>query len=100
MVPREMNLRKKNILIPGRPGVGKSTIIHRVVERLRLLGYTKIGGFYTLEMSHEGKRAGFAIHTLDGRVGRLAEVGLGSRFRLGRDGIDMEAVEVAALSAV
>jgi len=100
MVPREMNLRKKNILITGRPGVGKSTIIHRVVERLRALGYTEIGGFYTLEMSHEGKRTGFAIHTLDGRVGRLAEAGLESRFRLGRYGIDMEQFEDVALSAL
>ncbi len=95
-----MNLRQKNILITGRPRVGKSTIIHRVVERLRLLGYTEIGGFYTLEMSHEGKRAGFAIHTLDGRVGRLAEVGLESRFRLGNYGIDMEQFESIALSAL
>lgn len=95
-----MNLRRKNILITGRPRVGKSTIIHRVVERLRILGYTEIGGFYTLEMSREGKRTGFAIHTLDGRVGRLAEAGLESRFRLGRYGIDMEQFESLALSAL
>lgn len=91
---------KKNILITGRPRVGKSTIIHRVVERLKSLGYTEIGGFYTLEMSSEGKRIGFAIHTLDGRVGRLAEVGLQSRFTLGRYGIDMEQFESIALSAL
>lgn len=93
-------MTRKNILITGRPRVGKSTIIHRVVERLKLLGYTEIGGFYTLEISREGKRAGFAIHTLDGRVGRLAEVGLKSRFTLGRYGIDMEQFESVALPAL
>lgn len=73
---------RKNILITGRPRVGKSTIIHRVVERLKPLGYTGIGGFYTLEISREGKRVGFAIHTLDGKIVPLAEVGLKSRFTL------------------
>lgn len=85
---RSSGMSTKNILITGRPGVGKSTIIHRVVERLRLSGHLGIGGFYTLEMSREGRRSGFAIHTLDGRVGRLAEVGLESRFRLGKYGIE------------
>ncbi len=95
-----MNLKRKNILITGRPRVGKSTIIRHVVERLRGLGYTEIGGFYTLEVSREGKRIGFAIHTLDERVGRLAEVGLESHFRLGKYGIDMEQFESLALSAL
>lgn len=90
----------KNILITGRPRVGKSTIIHRVVESLKSLGYTDIGGVYTPEMSLEGKRVGFSIQTLDGRVGRLAEVGLQSRFTLGRYGIDMEQFESIALSAL
>lgn len=91
---------KKNILITGRPRVGKSTIIRRVVERLRLLGYTKIGGFYTSEMVKDGRRAGFVINTLDGRSGRLAEIGLASRFTLGKYGIDMAAFEAIALSSL
>jgi len=70
------------------------------VERLKLSGYTEIGGFYTLEISRDGKRIGFAIHTLDGKVGRLAEVGLKSRFTLGRYGIDMEQFESVALTAL
>lgn len=91
---------KKNILITGRPRVGKSTIIKKVVERLRLLGYTKMGGFYTSEMVKDGRRAGFVINTLDGRSGRLAEIGLESRFTLGKYGIDMAAFESVALSAL
>ncbi|MEE8185587.1 MAG: NTPase [Thermodesulfobacteriota bacterium] len=90
----------KNILLTGRPRVGKSTLILHVIERLREIGYKNIGGFYTLEVLQEGRRKGFAIHTLDGRVGRLAEVGLESRFRLGKYGIDMEEFKSVALSAL
>ncbi len=80
--------RVKNILLTGRPGVGKSTLIKRMVDRLRDLGYTGIGGFYTLEVRRGCKRTSFRIHALDGREGRLAEAGLESRYRLGRYGID------------
>jgi nucleoside-triphosphatase THEP1 len=93
-------MEKKNILITGRPRVGKSTLVMRVIERLRELGHTDIGGFYTLEKRQEGSRVGFDIHTLDGRVGRLAEVGFESRYRLGKYGIDMECFEAVALRAL
>lgn len=93
-------MKRKNILLTGRPRVGKSTLVMRVAERLRELGHTDIGGFYTLEKSREGKRVGFNIQTLDGQVGRLAEVGLGSPYRLGKYGIDMECFERVALTAL
>jgi nucleoside-triphosphatase THEP1 len=91
---------RKNILLTGRPRVGKSTLIQRVVERLRQEGLLAIGGFYTAEMSRHGERVGFSINTLDGRIGRLAEIGLESRYRLGRYGIDMEGFEGIALTAL
>lgn len=43
---------------------------------------------------------GFTIVTLDGRRGRLAEVGFESPYRLGKYGIDMESFEVIALSSL
>ena len=91
---------KKNILLTGRPRVGKSTLIRKVVERLKELGYKNIGGFYTLEVRKEGERAGFSINTLNGKTGRLAEAGFESRFRLGRYGIDMESFEGVAVKAL
>lgn len=91
---------RKNILLTGRPRVGKSTIIQRIAERLRSAGCKKIGGFYTSEISRDGMRIGFAIQTLNGRAGRLAEVGLESRHRLGKYGIDMESFEAIALTAL
>jgi nucleoside-triphosphatase len=71
-----------------------------VVERLRQAGWKKMGGFYTLEISRNGERIGFAIQTLDGRTGRLAEIGLESRYRLGKYGVDMGSFDAIALTAL
>ncbi|MEW6676267.1 MAG: NTPase [Nitrospirota bacterium] len=92
--------QRKNILLTGRPRVGKTTIIQKVAEKLRCEGFKNIGGFYTSEIHRGDERVGFAINTIDGRVGRLAEVGLESPYRLGKYGIDMEAFEAIALSAL
>ena len=90
----------KNILITGRPRVGKSTIIKKVVERLCTAGYKSIAGFYTTEIIRDNKRVGFSINTLDGRIGRLAEVGFESPYRLGKYGIDMKSFEAIALTSL
>jgi len=75
-------------------------MVRRVTERLRHQGVTQMGGFYTLEVTSGGGRIGFDINTLGDRVGRLARVGLDSRFRLGRYGIDMAQFEAVALPAL
>jgi nucleoside-triphosphatase len=90
----------KNFLLTGRPRVGKSILIKRIVERLRAAGFEKMGGFYTLEIRKGGERVGFSITTLDGREGRLAEVGLESPYTLGRYGIDMKEFENVAVAAL
>lgn len=88
---------KKNILLTGRPGVGKTTVIRRVVEQLE---DWKVRGFYTQELRQGGRRTGFRVVTLDGREGRLAEVGLDSPHRVGRYGVDLESFERVALPAL
>jgi len=90
----------KNILLTGRPRVGKSTIIKKVVEKLCTAGYKSIAGFYTAEIIRDNKRVGFSINTLDGRIGRLAEVGFESPYRLGKYGIDMKSFEAVALTSL
>jgi nucleoside-triphosphatase len=70
------------------------------VENLKHLGHNEIGGFYTLDVRRNNERIGFSINTLDGRRGRLAEVGLVSRYRLGKYGIDMASFENVALNAL
>lgn len=57
-----------NVLLTGTPGVGKTTVVKKVVSRLS--GF--VGGFYSEEITEAGKRVGFRIVTVDGRTGVLA----------------------------
>lgn len=89
---------KKNILITGRPRVGKTTLIKTAAS---LLG-DRAGGFYTEEIPGEGVRGrrGFKIVTLDGRQGVLADVGIESGPHVGKYGVnlsDLDEIGVAAL---
>jgi len=65
---------KKKIFLTGRPGVGKTTVLLRIVERLRKEGL-KIGGLISREVREKGFRIGFKVIDLDdGKEGWLAHV--------------------------
>ena len=57
-----------NILLTGKPGVGKTTLIQKLVKALK----RPARGFFTVEMREGGRRVGFKLVTLDGREGVLA----------------------------
>jgi nucleoside-triphosphatase len=82
---------KKNILVTGLPGTGKTTLIRKVLEKLPR-GVTA-SGFFTAEIREAGERVGFAISTLDGRSGLLAHVRTGGSTRVGRYGVDVPGFE-------
>ena len=86
------------LLLTGRPGVGKTTIIQRIAGDLG----RRAGGFYTEEIVGPGGRKGFRVVTLDGRPATLAHVDIRSRSKVGRYAVDVaefERVGVAALRA-
>jgi nucleoside-triphosphatase len=84
------------LLVTGKPGVGKTTLIERIVERLR--GSLRIAGFTTTEVRDAaGERLGFDIVLVDGTRGELARVGFKSRVRVGRYGVNLEEFERLAL---
>jgi len=85
-----------NILITGSPGVGKTTLIKRVLKELRC----DASGFYTEEMREGGIRKGFKIITLDGKEGVLAHVGIKSPFRVSKYGVDVNEFERVGVSAL
>lgn len=86
----------QNVLVTGKPGVGKTTLVERVAEELR--GSLRLAGFTTTEMRDPaGRRVGFKIVTLDGRQAELARVGVRSRVRVGRYGVNLEQLERLAL---
>jgi nucleoside-triphosphatase len=85
-----------NLLLTGKPGVGKTTLVERVVERLR--GSLRLAGFTTTEMRNSaGERLGFSIITVDGKQGELASVEVRSPVRVGRYGVNLEEFERLAL---
>lgn len=82
--------RKKNLLITGSPGVGKTTLIRTVADRLEDLHPQ---GFYTQEIRKDGTRAGFELIGLDGRRGILAHMNIKGPWRVGKYGVDVEGFE-------
>ncbi len=88
----------KNILITGRPRVGKTTLI----KHIALLLGDKAGGFYTEEIPGKGVRGrrGFRIITLDGKEGVLAEVGFESRFNVGKYGVNLKDLDEIGVAAI
>jgi nucleoside-triphosphatase len=86
----------RTILLTGRPGVGKTTIIQSIANRLG----GAAGGFYTAEIRQGGRRLGFKILTLDGREGILSHVDVKGPHRVSKYGVnvrDLEQIGVAAL---
>ncbi|MGB9605757.1 MAG: NTPase [Bryobacteraceae bacterium] len=85
-----------NILITGRPGCGKTTLIEKIAARLG----ERAGGFLTREVREGGVRQGFELLTLDGRTVTLAHVSITSPVRVGRYGVNLGALESVGLEAV
>jgi nucleoside-triphosphatase len=82
------------ILLTGRPGIGKTTVIRRLAE---LLVGRRIAGFYTDEIRVAGQRQGFRITTFSGTTGILAQTKTRSPYRVGRYGVRVEEFERIAL---
>ena len=75
-----------NILITGRPGVGKTTVINKLAERLQEYHPQ---GFYTREIREAGVRKGFTLIDLAGSQFVLAHVDYPRRWRVGKYGVDI-----------
>ncbi|KAE8010737.1 hypothetical protein FH972_007077 [Carpinus fangiana] len=93
----------KCFLVTGPPGVGKTTLIMRVIEALKASNPSlKVQGFYSHEVRQGSERVGFEVVTLDGRRGRLASTTISSpeSFRwpnVGKYKVDITSFESLAL---
>ncbi len=85
----------KKIIISGRPGIGKTTVFKKVVDKLRSHNYNVIG-FYCPEARYKGSRIGFRIISLDNAVEEwLAHVSNCSGPRIGKYRVCYSAGKVA-----
>jgi len=90
----------KNLLVTGRPGIGKTTCVMRTVDILRARG-VDAGGMVTLEVRREGARIGFKIVDLaTGEEAWLARVGAPGRIRVGRYTVLLENLEEVGVGAI
>jgi nucleoside-triphosphatase len=81
----------RHLLLTGSPGVGKTTVLRRLVQRL---SDRRIGGFLTEEFrSDAGSRLGFRAITFEGKEWTIAHVDSHGSARVGRYGVDLRAVD-------
>lgn len=81
-----------NFLVTGRPGAGKTTLVLRVAERIAAEGF-KVAGVVTEEIRKEGRRLGFEVRDFEGNREILAHVDYRGMPRVGKYGVDIEALE-------
>ena len=79
-----------NILLTGRPGIGKTTVIESALQQLEEVS---VSGFYTREIREGRVRQGFEALTLDGQRALLAHVRSPSPLRVSKYGVELEDFE-------
>lgn len=84
------------LFLTGHPGAGKTTVVKQVAQALG----ARAAGFYTEELRGSGGRKGFQLITLDGQETTLAHVDIRGRRRVGRYGVDVEAINRVGVAAI
>ena len=85
-----MRLRYPKTLITGPPGVGKTTLVHKILNQLEPV---QAAGFYTSEVISNGRRVGFELRGLGGERRILAHTSIGGPYRVGKYGVDTEGLD-------
>lgn len=91
---------KRVLLITGSPGVGKTTLLLKVVEALKTKGYSA-GGMVSREVRSRGTRVGFEILDLaSGRRGWLAHVNQKTGPQVGKYRVNLEELNSIGVEAI
>ena len=85
------------IAVTGHPGVGKTTLVERVLAAVPL----KAGGMVTKEIRKVGRRVGFSVIDIgSGQEGVLAHMHLAQGPRLGRYRVNLKDLEEIGAAAI
>lgn len=84
----------KHLLVIGRPGIGKTTLMKNIIKTLR---GQSIDGFITEELREKEERAGFWLSPLDGRQVLLAHQQFNSDVQVGPFKVNTAILEEVAI---
>ena len=85
------------IAITGPPGVGKSTVVHKVIEMCK--SHITVGGILIRDRKMKGKRFGFEIMIASGTQGQLADL-WGKGPRVGHYHVNLEDLDNIGVHAL
>jgi len=87
-----------HLLITGKPGVGKTTLIKKIYQTIITRSNIEAIGFYTAEVREGANRTGFKVINLNNEQdqGCLAKIG-GSGPKVGRYTVDIDSFERIAI---
>ncbi|KPK72346.1 hypothetical protein AMJ87_04985 [candidate division WOR_3 bacterium SM23_60] len=84
-----------NILLTGRPRIGKTTVIKKVVQQLH-----RCAGFYTQEIKEGKTRVGFRLVTFDSKTCILSHKRIKSQYRVGKYRVNRDCIERLGVAAI
>ena len=88
------------LLLTGNPGVGKTTVLTKILDALKAEGYA-VGGMISREVREGGVRVGFEVVDIrSGRRGWLAHVQQKSGPQVGRYRVNLEDLNRVGVQAV
>lgn len=93
-------MKKRILLLTGNPGIGKTTVLLKILEDLKVENY-RIGGMISREVSTYGVRVGFEIFDLDRhRRGWLAHINQKTEPHVGKYGINLKDLDDIGVNAI
>lgn len=93
-------MKKRLVFITGSPGIGKTSVLLKTIEVLKVRGYS-VGGMVSREVRTCGARVGFEILDLSsGRRGWLAHVNQKHGPRIGKYRVNLEDLDNIGAEAI
>jgi len=91
---------KRLLFVTGQPGVGKTTVLLRVVDSLKAKGYD-VRGMISREVREQGTRVGFEIKDLyTGQKGWLSHVRQSSGPQVGKYRVNLEDLKNIGVNSI
>jgi len=91
---------KRLIFITGRPGIGKTSVLLRAVDALKIRGF-RVGGMVSREVRKGGVRVGFEIVDFEtGRRGWLAHVNQPTGSQVSKYRVNLNDLNVIGASSI